>query len=80
MLSWLTTELLGALGGMAALIAALFGFRWKSKRDGKKEMSHKIQARTLERLEHAKKIEESVDSLGPADFDDELRNEGWLRD
>lgn len=79
MLGWLTGEVVGALAGVAGLLAAFFGVRWKAKRDGKKEMAEYIRLRTWESLERAKQIEKNIDSLSNAGTLDRMREQGWIR-
>lgn len=80
-LSWASGvwgRVIWAVVGLASILAAVLTVRAKVRDTAKGEMSREIQARTLERIEEAKRIDAEprpVDELH-----ERLRDKGYLRE
>lgn len=77
MISALWTRFAGYIAALGALLALIAGAFLKGRSDGKAIMAEERERHRREAITAKRKIDDEVDSLGPADLDDGLRK--WLR-
>ena len=71
----LVTIFIGAIG----IVATIWRYTYKVRSSEREKIERQMYKRTLERVEHAKNIEDSFNHE-PDDILNKLRENGWLRE
>lgn len=72
------SRLVGLIVGAIGVVVAIFGWRLSIQKGARQKVEAEMQRRTLERIEHAKRVQSDLPSDGDA-IRDRMRDEGWLR-
>ena len=67
----------GWIGGILAILAALFGFGWKKKREGRKEAIQEMEEETDKMVEKADQITRKYDGMTDEEVETEV--DKWRR-
>ena len=84
MISWalggIWSKFVALIIGAIGLVVGLYGLRYRIRAGARADLEAEMRARTLERLQHARDIEDVGAGMSDGDVFDRLRDKGLIRD